>query len=131
MTIPESFNNQSYINVTTFRKNGQPVPTPVWFVKLGDKLYTFTGGASGKAKRIRANGRAQIAPSDARGNPLAAFVPVRARIVSNDGVRAQVSALYAKKYGLMFKVLKLANRFRKNSVGEQVFLEFEFENKGE
>jgi len=129
MGIPEVFRNQNYINVTTFRKNGQPVPTPVWFVAMGDKLYTFTGGSSGKVKRIRANGRAQIAPCDARGKPKAEFIPVRARILSDEARKAQARALYKRKYGLMYWFFNMANRLRKNSMGEEAFLEFEFETQ--
>jgi Pyridoxamine 5'-phosphate oxidase. len=63
-----------YMNLTTFRKNGQPVPTPVWFAQEGDRIYVVTQAASGKVKRIRANPRVQLTPSDARGKPLGATI---------------------------------------------------------
>jgi hypothetical protein len=64
MDTAQSFTSHNYINLTTFRKIGQEVPTPVWFAEMDGKLYVFTGAQTGKAKRIRANGRARVAPSD-------------------------------------------------------------------
>jgi PPOX class probable F420-dependent enzyme len=57
------FEGKRYINLTTFRKSGIAVPTPVWFVVHEGRLYVFTAAQSGKAKRLRANGRALVAPS--------------------------------------------------------------------
>ena len=59
-----------YALLTTFRKSGQPVPTPVWFAEDGGKVYVYTRSDSGKVKRIRAGGRVELAPCDARGTLL-------------------------------------------------------------
>jgi len=129
MTVPESLVKQKYINLTTFRKNGKAVPTPVWFVIQDNKLYVYTYGTSGKAKRIRANGKAQIAPSDWRGNPLAAFVPARARVIpQDDPIWEKINRLYAKKYGLMYHLFQWAERMRKNPQDQHVILELVMEN---
>ena len=126
MTAIDLFKKHKYINVTTFRKNGEEVPTPVWFVVLEDKLYTFTGATSGKVKRIRANGRVKVAPSDVRGKPLAGFVPVHARFVEDEALQARVTALYIKKYGLAYRLMTWSSRLR-GAPDETVFLEFSFE----
>ena len=55
------------MNLTTFRKSGNEVPTPVWFVILEGKLYVRTEASSGKVKRIRNNGRVEPTPSTVRG----------------------------------------------------------------
>ena len=57
-----------YLSLETFRKSGQGVPTPVWFVQDGPALYISTEGSSGKVKRIRNNARVRIAPCDMWGN---------------------------------------------------------------
>jgi hypothetical protein len=44
-----------YISVTTYKRDGTGVATPVWFVQEGDRLLFRTGVASGKARRIRGN----------------------------------------------------------------------------
>ena len=33
-----------YIRLTTFRRDGTPVPTPVWQVRDGDRLLVITSG---------------------------------------------------------------------------------------
>lgn len=58
---------QKYINLTTFRRDGSPVTTPVWFTSEGELLYITTYDGTGKVKRLRANERVEIAASDARG----------------------------------------------------------------
>lgn len=68
-----------YISLTTFRRDGRAVSTPVWFALDGTKILVWTDAASGKAKRVRANGRATIAPSDARGKPRRAAWDAHAR----------------------------------------------------
>jgi PPOX class probable F420-dependent enzyme len=58
-----------YVRLSTFRKSGAAVPTPVWFARLGENLYVVTGRNTGKVKRIRNNPGVAIAPSDFRGRP--------------------------------------------------------------
>lgn len=59
--------NESYITLATFRKNGQPVWTPLWFAEQGGKLYVMTRSDSWKVKRLRNNPRVLFAASSARG----------------------------------------------------------------
>src|SRR5437879_13596863 len=66
-TIPAELKNQKYILLTTFRKNGVPVRTPVWFAEQDGKLYVFTNPTSGKVKRTRNNPEVRVAPSTIRG----------------------------------------------------------------
>src|SRR2546422_10513339 len=56
-----------YMALSTFRRSGAEVATPVWFAEAGGRLYVFTAGDSGKGKRLRHSSRARVAPSDARG----------------------------------------------------------------
>ena len=127
MTTINLFQKHNYINLTTFRKSGASVPTPVWFVTLNDKIFSFTGSMTGKAKRIRANGQAQIAPSDPRGKPLEGFIPARAQIMQDETIGKQLNALYLKKYGVLYRMLKWTTPFRGKSFGQPVFIEFTFE----
>lgn len=90
-----------YMNLTTFRKSGQPVPTPVWFAQVGDRIYVVTFAASGKVKRIRANPRVHLTPSDARGKPLGETIEAHARILDPSAQEAAHRAL-AKKYGVLY-----------------------------
>ncbi len=89
-----------YANLITFRKNGQPVVTPVWFAEHNGKIYIMTTANAGKVKRIRNNPHVEIGPSDRAGKPLGPTVPARARILSPEEVQIAREAL-DKKYGLM------------------------------
>jgi PPOX class probable F420-dependent enzyme len=67
MAIPNAIRGRSYISLTTFRKNGVGVPTPVWFGEKDGKMYVMSRPDAGKVKRIRNNPQVQIAPSTIRG----------------------------------------------------------------
>jgi PPOX class probable F420-dependent enzyme len=68
-------------NLTTFRKSGVPVVTPVWYVVLDGKLYVRTGADSGKVKRIRNDSRVLLAPATVRGKQVGPESEARARIL--------------------------------------------------
>lgn len=57
-----------YVLLTTFRKDGTPVATPVWGVSRDDKLYVWTETSSWKVKRIRRNPAVTVQACDLRGN---------------------------------------------------------------
>jgi len=67
MPIPREIQGQKYISLTTFRKNGVGVATPVWFGEADGKLYVMTRSDSGKYKRLRNNPQVRIAPCTIRG----------------------------------------------------------------
>jgi PPOX class probable F420-dependent enzyme len=116
-----AFADQRYLNLTTFRRDGRTVATPVWFVTHEGRLYVYTEVESGKAKRVRANGRAQIAPSDVRGRPLGAFVPAGARQVSETALRERLEDAFRRKYGWQFRLFTIvATALRR---GEHIFIE--------
>jgi uncharacterized protein len=58
---------EKYISLTTFRRDGRGVATPVWFAEDGDHIVAFTGAQTGKAKRIRHNPHVMVAPCTIRG----------------------------------------------------------------
>lgn len=100
-----AFAGHRYLNLETFRKNGAGVKTPVWFAadqsasldSNDAKLYVYSIGVSGKAKRIRNNPRARIAPCDMRGKVLGDWVDAQAKIVTGE-VAARGMLLLNRKY---------------------------------
>lgn len=94
------FERQNFLNLETFRRSGQGVKTPVWFVQDGPTLYVRTGAESGKVKRVRNNGRARVVPSDAQGRPLGEWVDGTARLVEGDEA-IRVHRMATSKYGVM------------------------------
>jgi uncharacterized protein len=81
MPVPSEIKGQKYISLSTFRKNGNPVPTPVWFGEKDEKLYVMTRSDSGKYKRIKNNGKVRIAPCTIRGKITGPEFPATARIL--------------------------------------------------
>jgi PPOX class probable F420-dependent enzyme len=105
----------TYLALTTFRKDGTPVTTPVWVSCDGDRLYVWTQADSGKVTRIRSSGRVTIAPSDGRGVPQGAAVEGAARVLDSSADLAVVESLHRSKYGLQFRLFDTgAKIFRRN-----------------
>ena len=78
--------------VVSFRRSGDPVPTPVWFGREGERLYFRSEERVGKVKRIRANSRVLVAPCDSRGKPLGPAAEGRARVLpASDEGRAEAA----------------------------------------
>ncbi len=106
------FQGHKYLNLETFRRNGQGVGTPLWFVESDGQLYVRTPESFGKVKRIRNNPRVRVVPSDMRGNPLGAWVESTAYFV--EGPEAdRINELIKKKYGLIKALLDFGSRLRK------------------
>jgi uncharacterized protein len=64
----------------TYRRDGTPVPSPLWFAEHDGKLYVHTGGW--KAKRIANNPLVRVAPCDFRGRPFGPPFQATARALS-------------------------------------------------
>lgn len=79
--IPPEIHGQKYISLTTFRKNGTAVRTPVWFGEEDDKLYVMTRSDMGKFKRIRNNPQVMVAPCTMRGKVIGPDFRATARIL--------------------------------------------------
>jgi PPOX class probable F420-dependent enzyme len=107
------FKNQNYLNIETFRKNGESVPTPVWFVQDGPDLYIRTGANSGKVKRIRNNSRIQVAPCKMDGTPVGDWVTASGVEITDPTTDKHVDQLLGKKYGLQKSIFAWAGRLRK------------------
>src|SRR5947207_14164516 len=81
--------NSRYIALTTYRRDGRPVTTPVWSAPLAGKLYVVTAESTGKARRLRATGRVRFAACNMNGRRiLGEWEEGRGRIVQDeDGYR--------------------------------------------
>jgi PPOX class probable F420-dependent enzyme len=99
----ESLSGHRYCLLTTFRKSGEPIPTPVWFGLADGKVYLRSEAAVGKVKRIRSNPRVRIAPSTLRGKPLGPPAEGRARVLAPDESERAERAI-AANYGLFRKL---------------------------
>jgi hypothetical protein len=107
MTLFDYLNSYDCISLVTFRANGEPVATPVWFADVDGTLYVVTRAPSGKVKRIRHNGRVTVAPCDADGTLLGPAVEAVARLADGSESRVAAAALDAKYGAELRRLLKL------------------------
>ena len=94
-----------YIALTTFRRDGRDVVTPVWCAEHEGKLWAYSEGKAGKVKRIRANGRVRVAPCTFRGEVAGPWCEGTARIVTEPARIAAVYAAYQAKYGWTYRLM--------------------------
>ena len=109
------FERQNYLNLETFRKNGEGVKTPVWFMRCTDVLYVRTIQNSGKVKRIRRNANVRIVPCSNNGKVLGEWV--EAEVLETKDPRQVEEAAYLanKKYGFFNWIFSTVNRLSRNS----------------
>jgi uncharacterized protein len=101
--------DEKYILLTTFRRDGRPVSTPVWLVDLGaDEIGFWTSSASGKAKRLAHTARVTVQPCNGRGvvKPGSEPIDATARIVGGPELETLRKKVVAK-YGFQTKLTKL------------------------
>jgi uncharacterized protein len=100
--------DDKYMLLTTFRRSGAGVSTPVWLVDIGNgEVGFYTSSQSGKAKRLRYTERVTVQPCNMKGDPSPDSAPAEttARIITGpeyDMMRRKIVA----KYGFMTKVTK-------------------------
>lgn len=116
---------ESFVQLTTFRRDGTPVPTPVWVAAVADgSLVVTTPTGSGKVKRLRHTPEVELRPCSRRGRVpdgapvLAAYAEVDA---SEETVASTHRAL-AAKYGLEFRLVMGVERLLRRGPVDRVVL---------
>lgn len=101
-----------YVLLSTFRRNGEAVATPVWIARYGDELAVWTERGAGKVKRVRNDSRVELAACDVRGRRTRGkTVTGRARLLDDAGSQ-QVRDAIARKHGLFGRVAVFFSRLR-------------------
>ncbi|MFF7365290.1 PPOX class F420-dependent oxidoreductase [Streptomyces sp. NPDC008125] len=117
MTL-QDFARSEYVSLTTYRKDGTPVATPVWAAADGATLYVWTRSDSWKVKRLRRTSRVRVTVCDVKGR-IAEGAPSAegtARLVEGAGmatVRKALSRKYTWKFWLVDRpamVVRLGKR---------------------
>lgn len=110
-----------YMSLTTYRRDGTPVSTAVWFAEEDGRLFVVTPAESYKAKRLRRNPAAMVAPCTARGRPTGDAIPALAGFLPPEEY-ARVDHLMAAKYRvrrvLIMPVYRLVMRLRGTPIDE-------------
>lgn len=107
--------DERFVSLTTFRRSGDPVSTPVWVVRDGDGLVVYTAAESGKVKRLRHDPQVELRACDRRGRVAPGTPTVEATAVVDDSAGAveDAESLLKAKYGWEFggiRLLQVAER---------------------
>jgi len=86
-----------YLSITSYRRDGTGVATPVWFVTDDDRLLVMTAAGSGKVKRIRRNPFVTVTACSARGRALGSPIQARAELLPSTEVE-HVKRRMGRKY---------------------------------
>jgi PPOX class probable F420-dependent enzyme len=105
-----------YVSLTTFRRTGVAVPTPVWAAPDGDGLIVWTRADSGKVKRLRHTARVTCAPCGFRGRTTGPAVEGVAEFVHRPDWPHALAAL-RRAYGQWFQASYLSSRLWQRLIG--------------
>jgi PPOX class probable F420-dependent enzyme len=100
----EPFVRHWAVLLTTYRRDGRPVGTPVSIAGDGDRAFVRTWETSGKFKRIRNNPEVEVGPSTALGKPTGPAIRARARALKGDE-SARAARLLARKHPILHGLL--------------------------
>ncbi|WP_067821667.1 PPOX class F420-dependent oxidoreductase [Nocardia inohanensis] len=106
----------NYVNLTTFKKDGTPVGTPLWAALDDGKLYLWTVTDSWKVKRIRRNPQVTLQPCDVRGKTHGEIVKGTAVLLDTAG-SDRTRALIRKRYGIIGALTVVGSVLRRGKGG--------------
>jgi PPOX class probable F420-dependent enzyme len=99
-----------YLSVTSFKRDGTAVATPVWFVSDGNQLFALTDLHSAKVRRIRRNPRVMVASCRADGRVRGEPVPARAEVVTATRELERVQKRLIERYKISYRLVMLIYR---------------------
>jgi uncharacterized protein len=105
---------EQYVLLTTTRRTGVPVATPVWVAPHDDALVVTTGAEAGKVKRVRHTPQVTLQACDRVGTPLegALIVEAYATVHDDEQSMAHLDAALSAKYGVQYAAIKAMSKLR-------------------
>ena len=104
MSSFDALAKHKYINLETYKKSGQAVQTPVWFMISDGTIFVYTTQNTGKVKRIKNNPTVKIMPCGMRGKPKGDWIDGAARF-ANESETQNAIKLRHQKYGFRAKLV--------------------------
>jgi len=111
----EQYLDQKYNNLETYKKDGTPIRTPVWFVIDKNLIYVITRDSTGKVKRLGNNQNVRIVPCSFKGEPKNEWVKGAAEKITGDEAD-KVIKLRKKKYGMFARLIGIFTSQKGNIV---------------
>ncbi len=122
MSILEDLESQKHISLETYKKNNQPVKTPVWFVIQNDLIYVITREGTGKVKRIKNNPQVKFTPCTFKGKTTGEWFSGNVSKVLGEEAKNAIK-LRKKKYGFRAIIAQFAMRGKGDLVVFSIKLE--------
>ena len=110
-----------HVLLETYRADGTPVRTTVWFAQEGGSVYVVTRGRTGTARRVRADPRVRRAPCGPLGGSPGAWLEGTAEVLAAPEA-ARAVALRRGRYGPLARLAELASRGRGEIVAIRIEL---------
>ncbi|MGI9163035.1 MAG: PPOX class F420-dependent oxidoreductase [Mycobacterium sp.] len=113
---------EQFVALTTFKRNGDGISTPMWIGRDGADLFMWTAEDSWKVKRVRNNPRVLLAPSGRFGKVRDGVLPVEgtAEVLTDPDTVERLRRVIQRKYGLGYWIITtvemIAARGRKKRV---------------
>ena len=111
----EQFLDQKYINLETYKKDGTPIRTPVWFVIDKNLIYVITRDSTGKVKRLKNNQDVRIVPCSFKGEAKNEWVKGKTQMITGEEADKSIK-LRKKKYGMSARLIGLFTSQKGNLV---------------
>ncbi|MCV0409563.1 PPOX class F420-dependent oxidoreductase [Nitrosopumilus sp.] len=105
----EKIKSKKYIALETYRKNGKPVKTPVWFVINDDFVYVVTRSHTGKVKRLQNNPKVKFALCTIKGKVTGEWISGTVKMLDKNQTKNTIE-MRDKKYGFMAKIAKFLSK---------------------
>jgi PPOX class probable F420-dependent enzyme len=96
----ESLKDAKTILLTTYKRDGRPVSTPVSIAFAGDRAFFRSYDKAWKTKRLRNDAHVEAAPATLRGRPTGAAIRGRATLLAGEQERIAAKALARRHPGL-------------------------------
>jgi PPOX class probable F420-dependent enzyme len=108
-----------YLSVTSFKRDGSGVATPVWFVSDGRRLFALTDVHSAKVRRIRRNPSVLIASCRADGKLRSEPLPARAEVLTDIPDLERVQRLLIERYQISYRLVMLIYKLGRRLRGQR------------
>ena len=109
------FLDQKYVNLETYKKDGTPVRTPVWFMIDNGIIYVITREKTGKVKRLKNNQNIRIVPCSFTGESKSEWINGIAQKITGEGAEKAIK-LRKKKYGFSARIAGLFSSQKGNPI---------------
>jgi len=104
--------DEKFVSLTTFKKDGGAVATPMWIGRDGDQLFFWTPADSWKAKRAKNNPRVTLVPCSRGGKVRDGATPVdgAAEVITDPATVERLAGVIRRKYGVEFFIVTFIER---------------------